>query len=532
MAEITLIPFFHPTLQIPFKLDGKDHPFKIKDSSVIADLMDRTEEKFDTISADAGTPLELQINVIWNTKDFKKALNPNDKISQHFVEGESFGVYGDIVPAQKPPIPEVDKTPVVILTGFLGSGKTTLLNYMLAEQRDKKIAVIENEFGEVSIDDELLKKDKMNLAEKVLVMDNGCMCCTIRGDLIAGLKEIIAEMEKGSPLDAIVIETTGMADPVPIVRTFMSEPGITEALRLDGVVALADAKHLPGRLDDDIEEGKVNEAYQQIAFADKIILNKLDLITAEQAISVKDRIRDINKFAKIIPAVKSRIKLGELSNMRCHDIAHFAELDLEKEAEADLTGASTATGVIGHGGHGGHGEAHGHDEANCIEEHGGGHGDGHGGGGHGGGHDGYSGHGGGHDGGNSGGHDEGHGGGHGVGHSAGHGVGHGSSESRHDARVNSFSIVREGEIVPRRLSAWMQSLGQLPSERGTVFRVKAILAVKGHPYKHVFHAVMDVSDEDDAEAWKEGEKKISKIVFIGKGLDQKFLREGFEAIFE
>jgi len=98
--------------------------------------------------------------------------------------------------------------------------------------------------------------------------------------------------------------------------------------------------------------------------------------------------------------------------------------------------------------------------------------------------------------------------------------------------VNSFSIVKEGEIVPRRLSMWMQSLGQLPKEQGVIFRIKAILAVKGHPYKHVFHAVMDVSDEDDAGPWEEGEKKISKIVFIGKSLDQKFLREGFMAIFE
>merc|ERR1719222_576875 len=142
------------------------------------------------------------------------------------------------------------------------------------------------------------------------------MCCTIRGDLIGGLNEILDEVHKGSHIDLIAIETTGMADPVPIVRTFMNDASLTEELRLDGVVAVADAKHLPGRLDDEIEEGKVNEAYQQIAFADKIILNKLDLITAEEAISVKDRIRDINKFAKILPAVKGRIKVTELTNIR------------------------------------------------------------------------------------------------------------------------------------------------------------------------------------------------------------------------
>merc|ERR1719261_1791677 len=241
---------------------------------------------------------------------------------------------------------EDKKLPVVILTGFLGSGKTTLLNYILEEQREKKIAVIENEFGEISIDDALLKKEKMSLAEKIVVMDNGCMCCTIRGDLISGLQSILDEMAKGSEIDLIAIETTGMADPVPIVRTFMSEPSVSEKLRLDGVVALADAKNLPGRLDDDIEEGKVNEAFQQIAFADKIILNKLDLITTDEAIAVKDKIRGINKFAKILPAVKSRIKLDELSNMRAHDMGHFVDADLGTEA------AVAPELQEGHGGHG------------------------------------------------------------------------------------------------------------------------------------------------------------------------------------
>jgi G3E family GTPase len=279
----------------------------------------------------------------------------------------------------------------------------------------------------------------------------------------------------------------------------MSEPSLTEELRLDGVVALADAKNLPGRLDDEVEEGKVNEAYQQIAFADKIILNKLDLISAEEAIAIKDKIRDINKFAKILPAVKSRIKLAELSDMRCHDMAHFADVDLGKEEH------------VGHGelnAHEGHGEGHemGHDE-DCTEDHG---------------HGGHGGHGG------RGDHES-----HGEEHGSGHGVGHGhSNANRHDNRVNSFSIVREGEIIPQHLSRWMQNLGNLPKEYGVIFRIKAILAVKGHPYKHVFHAVMDISDEDDAGEWAEGERKISKIVFIGKSLDEAYLRKGFADIFE
>merc|ERR1712136_688097 len=207
--------------------------------------------------------------------------------------------------------------------------------------------------------------------------------------------------------------------------------------------------------DDKIEVGKVNEAYQQVAFADKILLNKIDLISAEEAIAVKNRLRSINAFAKILSSVKGRVQLTELSNMRAHDMAHFTEVDLEKEAEVEGHGD-------GHGddeGHGGHGHA---DES-----------------------------------------DEDHG------HGAGHGHGHSQKKSRHDSRVNSFSIVREGEILPRKLAMWMQSLGTFPPERGTIFRIKAILAVKDHPFKHVFHAVMDVSDEDDAGPWND-EKRISK----------------------
>jgi len=515
--EITLIPWLHPSMQIPFKFDAE--PMKMSGSKSIVDLMDDMEDMFVQASEKLDTPFDLQINVIWNTKDHKKALNPRDKIGTHFQEGDKFGVYGDIFPLapQEKTIPEGDKTPVTILTGFLGAGKTTLLNYILQEQREKKIAVIENEFGEISIDDALLGQDKIGMAEKIVVMDNGCMCCTIRGDLAKGLQEIMDEMNNGSGIDAIIIETTGMADPVPIVRTFMADPNLTRTLRLDGVVAVADAKNLPGRLDDKIEEGKVNEAYQQVAFADKIILNKLDLITTEEAIACKDKIRVINKYAKILGAVKGRVKIDELSNIRAHDMANF----INEEGFGEVAAEELSV----HGGHGddGHAEGHGSDE-NCTDDHGGGHGDG----GHGG-HEGHEGHSDGHSGhGGHGGHSDGHSGhgGHGGGHA------HGNGENVHDTRVNSFSIMREGEIAPQRLARWMQSLGQLRPEHGTIFRIKAILAVKGHPFKHVFHAVMDVSDEDDAGPWAEGEKRVSKIVFIGKSMDQKFLRAGWEKMFE
>lgn len=521
MAEVSLTCFLHPSMKLPqplAQMDWKKVPFHVLSTATVMELMEKTELVVEGLCAKAEEPVQMQIQVLWNTKVANKALNPSDKVGDHFVSGDAFGCYGDIVsiPKQYPKKPEEDKLPVTILTGFLGAGKTTLLNYILQEQTEKKIAVIENEFGEVSIDDALLKKDKLALAEKIVVMDNGCMCCTVRGDLAEGLKSIMADIKKGHKIDQIMIETTGMADPVPIVRTFMTSEDISSELRLDGVVTVADAKHILGRLDDKVEEGKVNEAYQQVAFCDKMILNKLDLVSAEDAIKVKDRLRSINAFAKILPAVKSRVKISELTNIRAHDMVNFINEEIEKEAEDVDHGHGGHSG--GHEGHGGHGHGDGHD-ANCTEDHG-----------HGGGHGGGHGHG---DGGHGSGHSSegGHaGGGHGHGHKDEHG--HVSKKSRHDSRVNSMAIVREGEILPQKLGQFMQTLGQLPEEKGVIFRIKGILAIKDHPFKHVFHAVMDVSDEEDAAPWAPDEKRISKMVFIGKGLDKKFIRDGFDAIFE
>lgn len=507
-AELEIFPWLHPSLKLPFPLVGKDHPMRVSANMTVMALMEKVEAMVEELGKDRGFPLQLQIQVLWNLKQQNKALGPGEKLGTHFLSGDSFGIYGDPMPIRQetPKIPEEAKLPVTILTGFLGSGKTTLLNYILQEQQDMKIAVIENEFGEVSIDDALLNQNKLALAEKIIVMDNGCMCCTVRGDLLSGLKQILGEIKKGAKIDAVMIETTGMADPVPIVRTFMTSYEISGEMRLDGVVTVVDAKHILARLDDKIEEGKVNEAYQQVAFCDKLLLNKLDLVTPDYAIAVKDRLRSINAFARILPSVKSRVKVSELTNLRAHDMANFVNEEIEKEAPQPEIGHGHSDG---HDSHSGHSHSDGH-AADCKEEHGGhGHGEGHG---------------------HSSGHDSGHGSGHGHGHLDKDG--HVSKKSRHDSRVNSFAVVREGEILPERLSKWMQSLGQLPEERGIVFRIKGILALKGHPYKHVFHAVMDVSDEDDAGPWGENERKISKMVFIGKGLDQQFIRDGFNYIFE
>jgi G3E family GTPase len=172
--------------------------------------------------------------------------------------------------------PDEKKVPVTIVTGFLGAGKTTLVNYILNENHGKKIAVIENEFGEVSIDDDLVA-DNMKTRENVVMMDNGCACCTVRGDLIRALSEL---HEKG-PFDAVLVETTGMADPAPVAFSFQKSAVVKMNFNLDAILCLVDAKHIMKHMLEVREQG-VNEAVAQVAFADKILVNKIDLVTEEE----------------------------------------------------------------------------------------------------------------------------------------------------------------------------------------------------------------------------------------------------------
>jgi G3E family GTPase len=205
-------------------------------------------------------------------------------------------------------IPDSEKTPVTIITGFLGSGKTTLVNYILKEQTDWKICVVENEFGEVAIDNDLVEE---NLAAKedIITMDNGCVCCSIRGDLVRTFG-MLASRRKD--FQAIILETTGVADPAPIVFTFNSNALIQDNFRIDSVVCLVDAKHINIHLDEVKPDGNVNEAEQQIAFADRILLNKCDLVNEEELEDVEDRIKSMNSFATIIKTEKSRAPLDKV----------------------------------------------------------------------------------------------------------------------------------------------------------------------------------------------------------------------------
>jgi len=221
------------------------------------------------------------------------------------------------------------KVPVSVLTGFLGSGKTTLLNHILQANHGKRIAVIENEFGEVGIDDKLVKGGSMAEDENIVEMNNGCICCTVRGDLIAGLKKLIKNSRKsGKILDGVLIETTGLADPAPVAQTFFADDFVQQHMRLDGILTLVDAKHIVQHLDDEKPEGVENEAVEQIAFADRILLNKCDLVDSEEELKeVEKRIKAINEKVPIKRTTNSEVEMDFILGIKGFSLDKIIEMD-------------------------------------------------------------------------------------------------------------------------------------------------------------------------------------------------------------
>ena len=209
-----------------------------------------------------------------------------------------------------------DKIPVTVLTGYLGAGKTTLLNRILSEPHGKKYAVIVNEFGEIGIDNDLV----VGADEEVFEMNNGCICCTVRGDLVRILDGL---MKRKGKFDAIIVETTGLADPAPVAQTFFIDENVGRRTKLDAVVTVADAKWLNDRLKD------APEAKNQIAFADVILINKTDLVTPEELSEVEARIRGINPYAKVHKTERAKIALSEVLERNAFDLDRI--LDIEPE---------------------------------------------------------------------------------------------------------------------------------------------------------------------------------------------------------
>ncbi|MDX8541452.1 GTP-binding protein [Mesorhizobium abyssinicae] len=204
--------------------------------------------------------------------------------------------------------------PVTVLTGYLGAGKTTLLNRILSENHGRRYAVIVNEFGEIGIDNDLIVESD----EEIYEMNNGCVCCTVRGDLIRVVEGL---MRRPGRFDAIVVETTGLADPVPVAQTFFMDDDVRSKTKLDAVVALVDAKHLPLRLKDS------KEAEDQIAFADVVVLNKTDLVTPDELAKVEATIRAINPSARIHRTTRAGVALAEVLDRGAFDLARALEND-------------------------------------------------------------------------------------------------------------------------------------------------------------------------------------------------------------
>jgi G3E family GTPase len=352
-----------------------------------------------------------------------------------------------------------DKTPVTVLTGYLGAGKTTLLNRILSEDHGKRYAVIVNEFGEIGIDNDLI----VGADEEVFEMNNGCVCCTVRGDLI---RVVSGLMKRKGGFDAIIVETTGLADPGPVAQTFFVDEDVRAKTELDSVTTVVDAKHLPLRLKDS------REAAEQIAFADQIILNKTDLVTEDELLEVESAIRRLNPLAPIHRAQRSNVPLETILGRGSFDLARINEI------EPDFLNPA-------------HGEAgHVHDE-HCGHDHD-----------H---HDHHD-------------HDHHHEHDHGHGHIHDHVA---------ESGIRGVSLSADKPLNGNRVTAWLNEV--LQAQGPDILRAKGILDVAGENRRLVFQAVHMILEGDFQRDWRDGEPRYSRMVFIGRNLDEAKLRAGFEA---
>jgi G3E family GTPase len=312
--------------------------------------------------------------------------------------------------------------PVTVLTGYLGAGKTTLLNRILTENHGKKYAVIINEFGELGVDNDLV----VDSDEEVFEMNNGCICCTVRGDLI---RIVGALMKRAQKFDGIIVETTGLANPAPVAQTFFVDEDVKAKTRLDAIVTVVDAKHFLARLEDS------PEAADQVAFADVIVLNKLDLVTQEELEAVEARIKGINRFAQIHRATKSEVAIDKLLGLNAFNLARMLE-----------------------------------NVPDFLDE---------------------------------------------------------DSEHTHNEHLTSVSFSTDAPLDATKFQTWVGHI--LQSQGVNLLRTKGILSYKGEDRRFAFQAVHMIADGDFVAPWKDGEKRSSKIVFIGRDLNRPALRRGFES---
>ncbi|XP_010539521.1 PREDICTED: COBW domain-containing protein 1 [Tarenaya hassleriana] len=365
-------------------------------------------------------------------------------------------------------IPPDNRIPATIITGFLGSGKTTLLNHILTAEHGKRIAVIENEFGEVDIDGSLVAA-KAAGAEDIIMLNNGCLCCTVRGDLVRMISELV-KTKKGN-FDHIVIETTGLANPAPIIQTFYAEDEIFNDVKLDGVVTLVDAKHARLHLDEVKPKGVVNEAVEQIAYADRIIVNKTDLVGEPEITSVVQRIKTINGMAHMKRTKFGKVDLDYVLGIGGFDLERIESTVNEDEKEDHEC----------HDHHHHHDHDHKHDHQHHHEH----------------------------------------------GHEHDHHNDHHSHDHTHDPGVSSVSLVCEGSLDLEKANMWLGTL--LLDRSEDIYRMKGLLSVHGMDERFVFQGVHDIFQGSPDRLWGQDEPRINKIVFIGKNLNREELDNGFKA---
>ncbi|OQU82250.1 hypothetical protein SORBI_3006G202000 [Sorghum bicolor] len=337
------------------------------------------------------------------------------------------------------------RIPATVITGFLGSGKTTLLNHILTSQHGKRIAAIENEFGEVDIDSSLVASHS-SITEDIVMVNNGCLCCTVRGDLVKMLLKLVKQ--KGDKFDHIVIETTGKSywNKVlcPVIETFSSDELVSKYVKLDGVVTMVDCKHAMKHLNEVKARWVVNEAVEQVAYADRIILNKVDLVDDAELEALTNKLKFINGMAQMKTAKFGDVDMDFVLGIGGYDLDRIeAEVQDSKETY-----------------HCHHGDEHGHHHDHV-----------------------------------------------------------------HDSAVTSVSIVSEGLLDLDEVNDWLE---RLVDEKGEdLYRLKGVISVNESTGRFMFQGVHCMLEGCPAKPWEPDEKRINKLVFICRNLDEAALRKAF-----
>lgn len=358
--------------------------------------------------------------------------------------------------------------PVTILTGFLGAGKTTLLNRILSETHGMRIAVIENEFGPESIDNELLVQPE---GEQIVEMNNGCVCCTVRGDLIRILVDLATRRSHGEiDFDQVVIETTGMANPGPVTQTFFADDSVAEHYKLDGVVTIVDAKHGNATLD------QQTEAQNQVGFADRIFLSKTDLVTPAEVEDLRLRLVRMNPRAPIASVHMGQVALNQIFGLGGFNLdgALTIDPDFLKPVQS----------------HSSHGHKHEHHDcdADCDHDHG---------------------------------HDHEH-----CDHDHGH-CHHEHPHPPHDDAIKAFVFQSGRPFDTDKLEETLSALTQVYGP--DLLRYKGVLFVRGSGRRLVLQGVHMMMGVERGKAWERNETPGSKVVFIGRNLPQDIFRQAMES---